>query len=366
MKSRRIKFSARIHAVIALAFAIAASKLMWMATIAYAGSLSSAAILISDPRPSQTGVSYTFNFTVASSTILKAFRAQLCTTASGSCTTPAGFSGASATLGQQPTGFGDATGWTTDPVTGSLQMVKAGNVAAPSGSQQIIFNAVANPDTAGSYYMRLTTFSDASYAVPVDNATVSIVVVSGITVSATVDPTLNFAVSGIPASTTYKGALSTADRCVDSATAITFGTPLLPLAPDTNYDCGQTLTTSTNGSGGYQVTVHTLDPGNTLKNGAASIPDWTGTNSTPSATPSSSTELFAYTTSDSSLSGTANRFTASDNLFAGLSNAPAEVAYHASTIANDEVNVGYRLRFTFLSAAGTYTGKVVYTCTPTF
>ncbi|HEX7260170.1 MAG TPA: hypothetical protein VF272_04545 [Candidatus Saccharimonadia bacterium] len=366
MRNRRHTFTARLHAVIALFFAVGASKVLWMATIAYAGSLSSATILLSDPRPAQNGTTYTFNFSVASTTVLKAFRAQMCTTPSGSCTTPAGFSGSFALLASQPTGFGDGSGWVSDPVTGSLQMVKAGNVAAPSGSQQIIFSNVTNPASEGTYYMRLTSYSDATYATDVDNGTVALTIVSGITVSATVDPTLNFSVSGIPASTVYKGALNTSDRCVDSATSISFGTPLLPLSPDTNYDCGQTLTTSTNGNGGYQVTVNTIDPGNTLKNGPSSLPDWTGTNASPTATPGGTAEIFAYTTSDSSLSGSANRFSTSDNLFAGLSNTPAEVAYHTTTVANDTVNVAYRLRFTFLSAAGTYTGKVIYTCTATF
>ncbi len=366
MKSGRPTFKARAHAVIALAFAIGASKVLWMATVAYAGSLSTASIQLSDPRPAQSGTTYTLNFTVGSSTLLKSFRAQMCTTQSGGCTTPAGFSAASATLANQPTGFGDSSGWSSDPVTGSLQMVKAGNTATPSGNQEISFSSVTNPANEATYFMRLTTYSDANYTDSVDSGVVALVIVPGITVSATVDPTLNFAVTGLPVSTIYKGALSTADRCINSATSITFGSPLQPLAPNTDYDCGQSLTTSTNGIGGYQVTVHTVDPGSTMKNGPSSIPDWMGTNASPAATPAGSNELFAYTTNDSSLSGTANRFSNSDNLFAGLSNTPAEVAYNTSTIANDTVNVAYRLRFTFLSAAGTYTGKVVYTCTATF
>ncbi|HUC20662.1 MAG TPA: hypothetical protein VMR98_04170 [Candidatus Polarisedimenticolaceae bacterium] len=365
MKSRS-PLVKRLHAVVAAVFAVGAAKLLWAATIAYAGSLSSASLLLSDPRPSQSGVSYTFTFTVASGTVLKAFRAQICTTQSGGCVTPPGFSGAGATLGAQPSGFGDAGGWTSDPVAGSLQMVKTANTAPPSGSQQIIFNGVANPNAEATYYMRLTTYADAGYATDVDSGSAALVIVPGITISAAVDPTLNFAVAGIPPSTSYKGTLSTADRCADSAASITFGTSLMPLAADTNYDCGQTLTTGTNGSGGYQVTVHGGNSGNTMKNGTTSITDWAGTNGSPTATPVGSAALFAYTTNDPTLSGTSNRFTVSDNLFAGLNTTPAEVAYHSTAVANDTVNVAYRLKFTPLSPGGTYIGKVVYTCTATF
>jgi hypothetical protein len=193
--------------------------------------------------------------------------------------------------------------------------------------------------------------------------------VSGVTINVTVDPSLSFSVTGVPPSTVYKGSLATSDRCVNAPTSINFGTSSMELAPDTDYDCAQTLTTSTNGSGGYQVTVTGVVPGDDLVNAANStiaVEDWTGTNPTPSPTPSGVAELFGYTTADPTLSGVADRFTQADNLFAGLRAIPDEVAYSATTADNDAVNVGWRLRFTFFSSPGTYEGKVVYTCTSVF
>ncbi|MFI5240427.1 MAG: hypothetical protein ACHQUB_01840 [Candidatus Saccharimonadia bacterium] len=369
MTDRNPKKPLRWHGIVVILCTLLASRVLWVSAIAYAGSLSGASVTLSNPEPSQTNVNYSFDFSVSSLNVLQAFRAAICTSPDGTCVTPTGFSAASATLVAQPVGYGAASGWVDDSVTGSLQFKDAANSIAPSGTQTFSLSGVTNPTSAGTYYARLSTYSDATYTTQVDSAAIAFVVVNAVSVSLTIDPTLTFNVAGVAASTIYKGGLSTSDRCVDSSSAVTFGTLLLPLSADTNYDCAQTLTTSTNADSGYEVSIRNLNSGNALKNIAspASIADWTGSNSTPTATPTTgSAELFGYTTSDTTLSGTANRFTTSDNLFAGLSTTDSEVAHSATSISNDSVNVGFRLRFTVLSSSGTYTGTVVYTCTPTF
>jgi len=67
---------------------------------------------------------YSFNFTVPTTgTAIKSVDFQACTTASGTCTTPSGFSQASSTLTAQPTNLGSATGWTVSTATaGSLRL----------------------------------------------------------------------------------------------------------------------------------------------------------------------------------------------------------------------------------------------------
>lgn len=355
------------HAVVLLAIVAGLSGVLWISSSVHAGSLSGASVTLGDPQLSQSGVNYSFSFTVSSAVVLQSFRGQVCTTASGVCVTPSGFSAAAATLSTQPTGYGSSTGWQDDSVSGAFQITNASNATPPSGTQQIVFANATNPDTAGTFFIRLTIYSDSNYATEVDSAAIAYVIVPGIVVSATVDPTLTFSVDGVPPATTYKGALATSDRCVTTAGAVNFGSALLPLAPNTDYDCAQTLTTGTNANQGYQVVIKNLGAP-TLQNSSnsATLADWIGTNTLPSSTPNGSNELFGYTTTDGRLSGTADRFTSSDNLFAGLTTSDAEVARAYGSVANDTVNIGFRLRFTTLSAAGTYTGKVVYTCTPTF
>jgi hypothetical protein len=101
-------------------------------------------------------------------------------------------------------------------------------------------------------------------------------------------------------------------------------------------------------------------------NPSTTITNSTGTNATPAVTCSTPCNTFGYTTNDSTLSGTANRFTVTDDLFAGLITTAGQVAYNGAAIANDNVNVGYRLKFNGAQSAGAYHGTLVYTCTPVF
>ncbi len=342
---------------------------MLLKNLVSAASIVNAKATLSDTRPSQTAVNVAFNFTVASTDVLKSFSAQVCNSASGACITPSGFSAGSATLSSQPTGFGDATGWTDDSITGSLRFKKTTNTLTPSGSQTAIFTSITNPDAEGSYYVKITTYSDDSYAAPIDFTVIAFAITPGVQVSAVVDPTLSFAVTGVPPSTVYKGSLATSPNCTDTANIVKFGTTAQPLSSDTDFDCAQTLTTSTNAISGYQVTIKGQVPGDDLRlnsNPALTIADWSGTNLAPGATPGGAQEVFAYTTSSGNLSGISDRFTSSDNLFAGISQTPGEVAYAGTPVAEDEVNVGFRLRFTGFTEAGTYSGTITYTCTATF
>jgi hypothetical protein len=337
-------------------------------TIARAAAITSAQVVLSDPRPGQTGVNYGFSFTLGSSTVLRSFAAEVCTDVSGPCITPTGFSASGSVLSSQPAGFGDPSGWVSDSTAGALRFNNSSNLMSPSGSQTAVFTGITNPDLAGAFTIRLTTYSDDSYASPVDQANIVFAIVPGVQVTAVVDPTLSFSVTGVPALTPYKGSLSTSDRCTDSSNSIKFGSTSLPLQADTDYDCAQTLTTSTNGQGGYQVTLTSAVPGDTLRhtgNPSLTIPNWVGTNLAPTI-PAGVDEVFAYTTNDSTLSGVPDRFTAADDLFAGVESSPGEVAYANAPVAGDSVNVGYRLRFYGYTEAGTYTGTVTYTCTATF
>ncbi len=341
-----------------------------------AGNLTQASATLSDPRPEATAASVTYGISwqTATTATLRCFTYRWSTSANaGQGVTPTGFSNAAATNGT----FTNLTAanWTIDNTTsGTVENTYATGASVPAGTQITTpIQSLTNPTApaGGTYYIEINTYSDAGCGTLVDSTVIGFVTVPGVLVSAVVDSTLSFTVAGVPVSTVYKGGLSTADRCTDTATAVTFGSPSQPLALDTNYDCAQTLTTSTNSNGGYQVTVQGKQTSgdflHLLSNPTQTITNWTGTNASPTATPlSGSSEVFGYTTSDSVLSPTSNRFTVTDNLFAGLTTTPAEVAYNATAIANDSANVGYRLRFTGVTEAGTYQGTLVYTCTPVF
>lgn len=377
------RFDLNLRLRLVLVAVLSVTSLNLLAGVALAtGALTSAKVTLSDPRGAQTNVTYTINWTEGTDATLKCITYDFWNNATGT-TIPSGMSTTAGPAAKSTFSGITAGSWTlTNATTGSLVELKLTNASGeePGGSSALTpvstaFTGISNPTSSDTtYYLRINTYTDTSCTTPSggnDSANIAWATVSGVTVGATIDPTLSFAVAGVAPSTTYKGALSTSDRCSDTATAVTFGTSSLRLAVDTNYDCAQSLTTTTNASGGYQVTVTGKQAsGDFLKNignSSYTITNWTGTNGSPTATATSgSSEQFAYTTNDSTLSGTAARFTTSDNLFAGLTTTADEVAYASTPVSSDVVNVGYRLRFTGTTEAGTYQGTLTYTCTPTF
>lgn len=188
---------------------------------------------------------YTFTFTVPTTgTIIKSMAADICTTASGSCSTPSGFSNSSSTLASQPTNLGDASGWTVSTSTaGSLRLSKSGDTATPTGSQTVAFGTVTNPSATNStFFARITTYSDASWTTAVDTGTVAASTAGQITVTASVDETLTFT-------------LATATVSLGTLTTSTTGSGT------------STMTAATNANSGYAITVN----GTTLTSGANTI-----------------------------------------------------------------------------------------------
>jgi len=190
------------------------------------------AVTIGNSAPSAT-TTYSFAITVPSSTAIQSASFTACTTASGACTTPAGFSVTGTTLTAQPTNLGSATGWTVNTATaGSLRLANASNATAPSSTQTVSFSGVTNPSaTNATFYVRITTFSDATWATPIDTGTVASSTAGQITVTASVDETLTLTLAS---ATVALGTLST------SAT----GTGTTGITVATNAQTGYNLTYS--------------------------------------------------------------------------------------------------------------------------
>lgn len=314
----------------------------------------------SSPAGSNATTTYTLNFTVPSGTVLQSLAAQVCTTASGACTTPTGFSQASSTLSSQPLNLGDAAGWTVNTGTaGSLRISKAGNVAAPTGAQTVVFGNVQNPTTANqTFFARVTTYSDASWATPVDSGVVAASTASQITLSGTMDESLVFC-AGTSITGTDCGTIagSSVSLGTFSTTAASTGTSV--------------LAASTNGVSGYSITVNggtltcsTCSGSPTIAALASQTASSVGTaqfganlraNTSPSsfgANPTG-TGTGTYTANY----GTANqyRFVTGDTVASAAASTNANT-FTASYIANVPGN----------QPAGTYTATMTYIATATF
>lgn len=286
---------------------------------------------------------YTFNFTVPSSTVLQSMQAQICTAASGTCTTPAGFSNASSTLASQPTNLGDATGWTVNTSTaGSLRISKSGNTAAPTGAQTVVFGNVTNPSATNStFYARITTYSDSAWSSAVDTGTVAASTAGQITVTASIDETLTFTLS---TATVALGTLSTGSTASGTST----------------------MSASTNGGSGYAITVN----GTTLTSGANTI----AALSSPTASSTNTSQFGINLVSNStpsvganvsgSGSGTAASGYSTTNQFKFVSG--DTVASAAAATNSNTYTVSYIANIGGAQAAGSYTTTLTYIATATF
>jgi hypothetical protein len=332
--------------------------LMLLPTYASAAQISSRKVTLSSSSSaaSNATTTYTFNFTVPSSTVLQSLSADVCTTPSGTCTTPTGFSVSSSTLASQPTNLGDASGWAVSTATaGSLRISKSGNVAAPTGAQTLVFGNVQNPTTANqTFYARISTFSAANWTSAVDTGVVAASTASQISLTASVDESLTFCTgtSGI-----------TSSSCAGATgSAVSFGTLS---ASATNSGLSQ-IGVGTNGNTGYAITVN----GATLTSGSNTITALASQAAASTGAKQFGLNLRANTTPsvgvdpDGAGSATVNanyntanqyRFVTGD-VVASVGAADQFKRFQVSYIANIDT----------ATAAGTYTATMNYICTPTF
>ncbi|HSX52823.1 MAG TPA: hypothetical protein VLF90_00410 [Patescibacteria group bacterium] len=286
---------------------------------------------------------YTFTFTLPSATVLQSFEAVACTTASGSCSTPSGFSSSSSTLPSQPTNLGDASGWTVNTSTsGKLRLKKTGNSAAPTGSQTVVWGAVTNPSaTNATFFMRLTSYSDDAWTTAVDTGTVASSTAGQITVTASVDETLTFT-------------LSSATVALGSLTTSTTGSGT------------STMSAATNAASGYAITVN----GTTLTSGSNTITALASQTASTQGNSQFGINLKANTTPSvgSNVSGggsgtaTSNYNTADQFRFvSGDSVASASAPTNSNTYT-----VSYIANIAGATLPGSYTTTLTYIATATF
>jgi hypothetical protein len=340
-----------------------------------AGTLTSTSVSLSDPRPSATGVSYTFaGSSVDTSTAMLCVQVVWSTTVGGD-TAPAGFDGSAGSVDASSSTLigSSATNWTLARSDGTSSIGKnnifhytnSSSGYTPSSSPRtFVLAGVTNPSTANTdYYLTLNTFSDLGCSAPIDNATVGFVNTVGSTVSLNVDPSLTFSVKSVSSGQSCAGGTTTQGT---SPTSLDFG----HVTTATNGLVCQDLQAATNASSGY--TVYARYTGQ-LTNGAQSFADVApGTNSVPDAFPGGHTEAYGYTTDDQSLSTcsggcAANRFF--DGLtyqWAAMTTFNAEVGYEGTGGASATYRIGHQVSLSTTTPPGIYTTTIIYSCTPTY
>lgn len=329
---------------------------LWPVSLVSAAQITGRKVTLSNTNGAASGVAYTFNSdALPSGTAVRSVKAEACTTASGACSTPSGFTAASADIAGQPTGLGAAASWSDDSNAGNLRITHASNVTAPSGTVSIAWTTVTNPTADNTtFYLRVTTYSDSAYSSAIDSGTIAVSTAEQITVNATVDETLTFCTgtSGITNSSCASATGST----------VSLGT----ITPSTTGASTSQIGVSTNAASGYAITV----AGNTLTSGGNTVAALAsqaassqgsaqfGLNLRDNATPNIGSDVSGSGTA----TATANYNTAdqyrfvSGDIIASKNAADAHRLFTVSYIANVAGN----------TPAGSYTTNLTFVATATF
>jgi hypothetical protein len=357
----------------AMTLGVLSGTALMSALPASAANVTGLKVTLGDSRPSQAST-YKVDFAAGTTGSVGCIELRFTTTATGS-TVPAAMTTTTATLGSETL---VGSGWAVaSAVDGTVQVTNASAQSFVSGvAQDFTLATITNSSSATTQYMKISTYAtDACNTTVVDTAVGAYKIENGVQVSATIDPTLSFAVTTLAAGAQYKavdfasnGAVTV--DCGASNSALTYPASMIYSSA---YTCGQQMVTSTNGTGGYVVTVHgNHTTGYFLKaEGAAGreIDDSDGTNGTPTDTNmGNSDNSFGYTTDDATLSGgTPGRFNTADR-WAKVPQSDEthdEIAYN-NAAGTETVKLGYRLKFGDTKAAGKYTGTLVYVASATF
>jgi len=328
--------------------------------------LSTTSLTLSDPRPSTASVSYDFQTSGVTTTAIKCIRVEFDTAADGSGGKPTSLDITNAALSGTSDYIPTPASWSVsnNNTTGVSSITfGTGETPASASGRNVILTTITNGNTAGDdYFLIFNTYNNTDCSTsPVDSATIGFIYTNGQAVTVNVEGSLAFSVAGVAGngSATVNSATIT-NGLTTTSTTIPFGT----VTSSANKIAAQDLTVSTNSTNGYTVyTRYTAQP----TSGSNTVDDHSGSNASPSVFSAAGTEAFGYTTEDSSLTGTATRFTSSGgNKWAAFTTSNAELVYNAAAVSNQTTRVGFQSGVSATTEPGSYTTTVVYTAVPVY
>lgn len=369
MTARResaLRFSGGERLIAVLAGVLLLIILLAQAQLVSAATLTTASVTLSDPRPTTASVSYDFQASGVTTSAIRCIRVEFDTAADGSGGKPTGLDITSAALSGSSDYIPTPGSWSVsnNNTTGVSSITFAsGETPASASSRNVILTGITNGSTANDdYYLIFNTYNNTDCSSsPVDNVTIGFIYTNGQSVSMSVEGSLAFTVAGVTGngSLAVNGATIT-NGLATTATTIPFGT----VTSSANKVAAQDLTVSTNSGNGYTVyTRYTAQP----TSGSNTIDNHTGSNGSPTAFSAAGTEAFGYTTEDSTLSGTADRFTSSGgNKWAAFTTSNAELIFNAAAVGNQTTRVGFQTGISTTTEPGSYVTSVIYTAVPVY
>lgn len=359
MKTNNTTYDSNIKIVKAFVFSLILSIFPLIGSIqANAAPITGRSIVLSSSAGDASGVTYTLSSASlpTSGTAVKSFGIQFCTSLTGGCVIPAGFSSAATTLSSQPTGLGAGSGWTANTgLTGSLRIVNAANSTNPSGAVSIVWNSVHNPTAINTpFYGIITSYSDAAWTTPIDTGSVALSTSGQIQVGLTVSETLTFCTgTSITGQNCGTVAGSVVNLGEGSTTAPASGTSV--------------MAASTNGATGYSVAVS----GATLTSGSNTIDAMTagGTSSVGSKqfgfnlAAANTAPVVGAAVSGSGIGTAAANYSTNNNF---RFNSGDVIASAAGSSNANTFTVAYIANIDGVTPAGAYNTILTYTATANF
>lgn len=171
-----------------------------------AAQLTTRSVTITTSKPSATAT-YTYAFTLPTTGNVGSVSFQACTTPLGTCISPGGTINMNA-------GTSTQTGWSSNNFSrDSVGTGASGNCQSNSGSntnylcikrttaasetagaRTVVAPSQVNPTANGSYFIRITTYSDTAWVTAVDSGVVAYSITNQLTINARIQEVLNFCV----------------------------------------------------------------------------------------------------------------------------------------------------------------------------
>jgi hypothetical protein len=327
-------------------------------------------------------VKHLFTFNIASVTSLGSIQFLYCKTAGGTCTTPAGLSTTSATLGSQT---GPATGFTlVNTTNGAPYLTRTASTVTTGTASTFRLDTVTNPDNTNcfsgttpqsnncSFYVRISTFTAINATGgTIDTGTVAASTATQIVLTGTMPESLIFCAG---AAITNTGGVP--DCSTATSGAISFNQLFSPA--DTATATSQ-MAASTNAGTGYIITVNgtTLTSGsNTVTAMGASTTGVRGTsqfglnlvaNTTATSTPAIGTAVAPAANGTNYKAEGLAGYDSIDNFKFVTGNSVADSANGGAGPSDIETyTVSYIVNVNGAQAVGTYTTTLTYICTATY
>lgn len=356
-----------------------AALLPFVATKADAALIENAYLTISDPRNSATNVTHTL-YWINQTANIGGISIAYCVTPSGTCT-DAGADGSSAALSAITYNGGAESNWTYSWNGASFrsELKNPSTSMGGGGNQYVItitnmqnpvmanctFTVPGNASTA-TCYVRINTYSDSTFGTGRDDGVVTLTLTQGVTVSARVDPTFTFTVTGVAGTgvNTRNGTTMTSG-ITTTVTTIPFGN----LTSGTEKFAGHDLTVVSNTDGGYNVTARMA----TNMTGSAygfDIDKFIGNSASETSaqawalptggTAGTNTGWLGIGTNDTGVTGQGA------NAFFSLGTSPTTVMTNDASTTGETNEIAFGIEVNSSQPADNYSGIMIYNATPVY